>query len=304
MPLTVLIILVFVGIASMLFFLMYMIIPKKTDVEERLDSLATTTEELSVFEKPPTGMQKILARLGAKVPLRLQDYGKYMRVLVAAGIKKERLPVFMGSKIVLAVILPVLYNLLYGIPIEKDPTVQIIFTAILAILGFLLPTYWLRYKLKQRKTRIFHDLPDVLDLMMVCVESGISMDASMIKVCEDPLFEESPLITEMKITLQETRAGKPRVEALRDLGERPMESDLKSFAAMLVQTERLGTSLVQSMRVHSDSLRTIRRQRAEETAAKIAIKLLFPLAFFIFPALLVVILGPAYLRIMKMFGEF
>jgi tight adherence protein C len=303
MPLTVLIILVFVGIASMLFFLMYMIFPKKTDVEERLDSLATTTEEFSVFEKPPTGMQKILARLGAKVPLRLQDYGKYMRVLVAAGIKKERLPVFMGSKIVLAVILPVLYNLLYGIPIEKDPTVQIIFTAILAILGFLLPTYWLRYKLKKRQTRIFHDLPDVLDLMMVCVESGISMDASMIKVCEDPMFKESPLITEMTITLQETRAGKPRADALRDMGERPMESDLKSFAAMLVQTERLGTSLVQSMRVHSDSLRTIRRQRAEEAAAKIAIKLLFPLAFFIFPALLIVILGPAYLRIMKMFGE-
>jgi tight adherence protein C len=127
------------------------------------------------------------------------------------------------------------------------------------------------------------------------------MDAAMIKVNEDEQFRKSQLAKEMKIAIRETQAGKPRLDALRDMGERTMVSDLKDFAAMLIQTERLGTSLAQSLRVFSDSLRTIRRQRAEEAAAKTAIKLLFPLAFFIFPALLLVILGPAAIRIMKLF---
>jgi tight adherence protein C len=103
----------------------------------------------------------------------------------------------------------------------------------------------------------------------------------------------------MKLALQETRAGKPRAEALRDMGERSMVDDLKAFSAVLIQTDRLGTSLVQALRVHSDSLRTLRRQRAEEAAAKISIKMLFPLVFFIFPALLVVILGPGMIRIFR-----
>jgi tight adherence protein C len=125
----------------------------------------------------------------------------------------------------------------------------------------------------------------------------------MIKVSEDEQFKRGPLARELKIALQETRAGKPRLEALRDMGERSMVDDLKAFAAMLIQTERLGTSLAQSLRIFSDSLRTERRQRAEEAAAKTAIKLLFPLVLFIFPALLVVILGPAVLRIMAFFKD-
>jgi tight adherence protein C len=103
----------------------------------------------------------------------------------------------------------------------------------------------------------------------------------------------------LRTSIQETRAGKPRLDALRDMGERSMVDDLKAFAAMLIQTERLGTSLVQSLRVHADSLRTIRRQKAEEAAAKTAVKLIFPLVFFVFPALLVVILGPGVVKIYK-----
>ena len=302
MPLYALLILVFLGIASILFFLFYMFLPKKTTLEERLESLTPYAEELTL-EKPPTAWQKFLGRLGKKVPLRPQDYGKYQKMLVASGIKKERISVFMGVKMLLTVLLPVAYLVFYGIPIEKAFTTKVLFTAALAIVGFLLPTFWLRNKLQKRQLRIFHDLPDLLDLMTVCVEAGLSMDAAMIKVCEDSQFKKSPLAMEMKIATQETRAGKPRLDALRDMGERTMVDDLKAFAAMLVQTERLGTSLAQSLRVHSDSLRTIRRQRAEEAAAKTAIKLLFPLVFFIFPALLLVILGPGIIRIMKLFAE-
>jgi len=304
MPLSVLIALVFIGITSLLIFVIYLLTPKKSILEERLESLASTQPEvLTMFDKPPTSFQKFLGNLGANVPLRVQDYGKYVKMLVAAGIRKERVPVFLGVKILLAIILPVLYLILYGIPVEKDNTMRILLVVFFAILGFLLPTYWVRRKAKNRQEAIFHDLPDVLDLMTVCVESGLSMDGSMVRICDEPFFKKSPLVREMNIAIQETRAGKPRIEALRDMGERAQVDDLKSFGAMLVQTERLGTSLAQSLRVHSDSLRTIRRQRAEEAAAKLPVKLLFPLVFLIFPALLVIILGPAVLRIIKMFGE-
>lgn len=303
MPLFAVITLVFVSVASVLFVLFYLVLPKKSVLEERIESITPQKEELVFLEKPPTAWQKFLARLGKNVPLRPQDYGKYMKMLVAAGIKKERITIFMGVKLLLTLVLPFAYLSLYGIPVEKDPTIRILWTAGLAIAGFLIPTVWLRNKLKKRQIRIFHDLPDMLDLMTVCVEAGLSMDSSMIKVCEDEQFKKSPLASEIKIASQETRAGKPRLDALRDMGERAMVDDLKSFAAMLIQTERLGTSLAQSLRVFSDSLRTIRRQIAEEAAAKTAIKLIFPLVFFIFPALLVVILGPGVLRIMKFFTE-
>lgn len=304
MPLYVVITLVFLGTAAVLFLLIYMLTPKKTVLEERLEGLAQGTEELTILEKPPTGLRKFLGRVGAGVPIRIQDYGKYTRRLIAAGIKKERLPVYMGVRVLMAILLAVVYLMVYGVPLEKDYTSRVVFAAIFAIIGFLLPSYWLSRRVKKRQLQIFHDLPDVLDLMTVCVQAGLSIDAAMIKICEDPHFQKSPLIDEMKIALQETRAGKQRSEALREMGERSMVDDLRALSGMLIQTERLGTSLAQALLVHADSLRTKRRQIAEEAAAKVAIKLLFPLVFFIFPALLVVILGPAVLRIIKLFGEF
>lgn len=303
MPLYALLILIFLGIAFALFFLFYMFLPKKTTLEERLESLTSYAEEIVLLEKPLSAWQKFLGRLGKKIPLRPLDYGKYQKMLVAAGIKKERITVFMGFKMLLTILLPAAYLLFYGIPVEKDLTTKVLLTVALAIVGLLAPSFWLRKKVNKRHLSIFHDLPDVLDLMTVCVEAGLSMDAAMIKVCEDPLFKKSPLATEMRIATQETRAGKLRLDALRDMGERAMVDDLKAFGAMLIQTERLGTSLAQSLRIHSDSLRTIRRQRAEEAAAKTAVKLVFPLVFFVFPALLVVILGPSIIRIMKLFAE-
>jgi tight adherence protein C len=303
MPLFVLIALVFLATSSLVFLLLYLLIPKKTALKERIESLTSNTEEIAIMEKPLTAWEKFLGRLGKNIPMRPQDYGKYQKMLVASGIKKERIPIFMGSKILLAIILPFAYLIFYGIPVETDYTTKVLFTAAFAILGFLAPSYWLKHKLKKRQTSIFHEIPDFLDLMTVCVEAGLSMDAAMIKVCEDEQFKKSQLAREMRIAIQETRAGKPRLESLRDMGERSMVDDLKAFAAMLIQTERLGTSLAQSLRVFADSLRTIRRQMAEEAAAKTAVKLIFPLVFFIFPALLVVILGPGLLRIMKFFTE-
>jgi tight adherence protein C len=298
MPLYVLIALIFVGVFSLLFFLMYVMMPKKTMLQERIENLSASTEAV-LTSKPATPFQKFLGRLGANVPLRIEDYGKYSRRLLAAGMKKERVPVFIGAKIFLAALFPALYLIFYGMPVEKDPMSRMLISIVFAIIGFLLPSLWLSNKVKKRQLQIFFDLPDVLDLMTVCVEAGLSMDAAMIAITEELSFKKSPLVSEMKTVLRETRAGKQRAEALRDMGERCMVDDLKAFVTMLIQTERLGTSLAQSLRVHSDSFRKIRMQRAEEAAAKTAIKLLFPLVFFILPALFVVMLLPAVIRMAK-----
>jgi tight adherence protein C len=304
MPLSILIVLVFIGIASVLGFVMYLMVPKKTVLEERLENLVPgAVGEVSIFEKPLTAWEKFIGRLGANVPMRPEEHGKYMRMIIAAGFKKRRLSVFMGFRIALAVVLPVLYFVFYGIPFEKDSTMRLLSAVALAIVGFVGPSFWLARRVKKRQLEIFHDLPEVLDLMTVCVEAGLSMDAAMVKVSEDPNLKKSPLVDEIKILLQEVRAGKPRLEALRDMGERTMVEDLKAFAAMLIQTERLGTSLAQSLRVFSDTLRTIRMQRAQEAAAKTTVKLVFPLVFFILPALFVVMLLPAVIRISKVMSQ-
>jgi tight adherence protein C len=301
MPLYFLIVLVFVGTASLLAFLLYLLVPKKSVLKERLEGLEQRPVE-SAFETPLLFWQKFLGRMGAAVPLRINEYGKYMRMLIAAGIRKERLTLFMGSKIALTILLPAIYLTLYGIPVEKDYTTKVLFSAILAILGFLLPSVWLSSRVKKRQEQIFLDLPDVLDLMTVCVEAGLSIEASMLAISQEANFQKSPLVKEMKIVLAETRAGMPRGDALRNMGERPMVEDLKAFTTMLIQTERLGTSLAQALRVYSDSFRTIRMQRAEEAAAKTTIKLLFPLIFFILPAMFVVMLLPALIRMQRIMG--
>ena len=302
MPLYFLVVLIFLGIAFLLAFLLYLLVPKKTVLKERLEGLEQRPEG-SAFEGPLTFWQKLVGRLGAEVPMRPQDYGKYVRTLVAAGIRKERLPLFMGSKIALAILLPAIYLIVYGLTKEHDYLTKVMFTVFLGIFGFLLPSFWLTRRLKSRQLQIFFDLPDVLDLMTICVEAGLSIDAAMVSISQEINFQKSPLVKEMKIALAETRAGLPRVDALRNLGERPMVDDLRAFTTVLIQTERLGTSLAQALRVYSDSFRTIRMQRAEEAAAKTTIKLLFPLVFFILPAMFVVMLLPAIIRMQKFMSE-
>lgn len=293
---------IFLSLAVGVFSALYLIVSKRAVVKERLEEIAPPQEAVQVLEKPLTPLQKFLSRIGQKLPLRPEEQGKYAKMLVAAGIRPQRLPVFIGLKLFLAAALPAAYLFLYAFAARQERLNMVLISAALAIIGFILPSVQLHRMVKARQLRIFHDLPDVLDLMTICVESGLSMEGAMLRISEDRQFRQSPLAKEMKIALQETRAGKPRHEALRDMGERTMLDDMKAFCAMLIQTEKLGTSLAQSLRVHADSLRTIRRQRAEELAAKTAIKLLFPLVFLIMPAIFVVVLLPAVLKIKQFFG--
>jgi tight adherence protein C len=280
----------------------YLLLLRKSVVTERLESLFPVAKaKLDQPVESGTWAYK-LSRIGETVKLSPQEQSKYTKILVAAGLRKESIYMFFGSKILLAAALPSLFFFLYAAPRHIYFSRQaFLMMAACAIIGYLLPSYWIYGKKKNRQLQIFHSLPDILDLVTVCVEAGLSIDAAMIKTTETPEFTKDPLAGEIKIASMETRAGKPRIEALKDMAERTMVDDVKSFITMLAQTERFGTSLSQALRSYADSLRTRRRQIAEEAAAKTTIKMIFPLVLFILPALLVVILGPALVQIFKIF---
>lgn len=168
--------------------------------------------------------------------------------------------------------------------------------------GFYLPGILLDARVKKRQKAIQHGLPDALDLLVVCVEAGMGLDAAIYRVCLEMVSKEPILSAELRLLTLELRAGKSRREALKNLSSRIGLEDMGSLVAMLIQTDMFGTSIAQTLRVYADAMRTKRFQMAEELAAKLPVKLLFPLIFFIFPTLLIVILGPAGISLMKMFG--
>jgi len=192
-------------------------------------------------------------------------------------------------------ILTVVYAKITGMPSQRI----VLFLLAAVITGVFVPDMLLRRKIRKRQEEITDALPDALDLLVVCVEAGLGLNASFVKITEEFSLSSPTLSEEFDIVNREMVAGKPRQEALRALADRTGVEDVQSLVAMLVQTEKLGTSLAQSLRVHSDSLRTRRRQRAEEAAAKTTIKLVFPLVFLLFPALFIVILGPGIIQMMK-----
>lgn len=280
---------------------LYHFLVRKSVVTERLENLFPEKKAASRQATESGTWEYKLSRIGEMVNLPQQEQSKYTKILVAAGYRKESLFLFFGIKVLLAALLPALYFFCYSARRSEFNSQALLLLAVCAIGGYLLPSYWLYAKKRTRQEQIFHTLPDILDLVTVCVEAGLSMDAALIKAVETPQFGSDPLALEIRIAANETRAGKPRIEALRDMAERTMVDDVKAFVTMLSQTERFGTSLSRALRSYADSLRIKRRQIAEETAAKTTIKMIFPLILFIMPALLVVILGPALVQIVKIF---
>ena len=169
----------------------------------------------------------------------------------------------------------------------------------LAAVGYLLPDFILTHFLQKRQERIFKAVPDALDMMVVCVEAGLGLDMTFKRVGEEIRSLSPDMSDEFLLTNLEVRAGKQRDEALRNMAQRAGAPEMQNLTTVLIQTSRFGTSLAKALRVHSDSMRTKRRQMAEEIAAKSAVKLLFPLVLFIFPTIFVVLLGPAAIQIAR-----
>jgi len=174
---------------------------------------------------------------------------------------------------------------------------QVIFISlILALVGFYIPDLWLRIKIAHRKDEIVRGFPDALDLMVVCAEAGMGLDAAINRVGDEMQLRHPLLSEELKLLTLELRAGKMRREALKNLAMRTSSEDIESFVTLLIQTDKFGTSIAQALRVQADSMRTKRMQRVEEIAAKLPVKLIFPTILFIFPSMFLVLAGPALLR--------
>jgi len=244
-----------------------------------------------------------LWKLGDTSQSRLQE------LLVHAGVReKGAVEVFLGAKFALSLALPAAVAAVYlwranavGVPINYR--MLFIYAVIALIVGLMAPLMWLRKKARKRIDRIRLSLPDALDLLIVCVESGLGLDAAMIRISREMSDVAPEFCEELALMNLEISAGKPRQECLRNLALRSGCEEVEALAARISQAAKFGTNLGNSLRIHSESLRQKRRQEAEERAAKTTVKLLFPLVFCIFPAIFVVILGPAALNLIKHLGR-
>jgi tight adherence protein C len=199
-----------------------------------------------------------------------------------------------------AIGLPVLFSTMKLLFIKVfSPAFFMGISIMLALTGYYLPNLWIKMKKAWRQDKIIEGFPDALDLMVICVEAGMGMDAVISRVGEEMKLRNKVVSEEFRLLSLELRAGKPRREALKNLGIRTGLDDVASLMTLLIQTDKFGTSVAQALRVHSDSMRTKRQQRAEEIAAKLPVKLVFPLIIFMLPALLVTIVGPAVIKMIR-----
>jgi tight adherence protein C len=230
---------------------------------------------------------------------KTDEYTRVKLNLLRAGINNEELiPNYWGLKCFLGILLPVIFFLLRITTFKiVQPNTTMIICIILAIAGFYLPDLLLQIKIARRKNKISQGIPDALDILVVCVEAGMGLDGAMNRVADEINLNNKPLSEELKLYNLELRAGKSRPDALKNLGLRIDIEDIKNFATLLIQTDKFGTSIAQALRTYSDTFRTKRYMKAEEIAAKLPVKLMVPLIFCVFPALLVVLMGPAAVRI-------
>jgi tight adherence protein C len=266
-----------------------------TAIEQRLGELTGAPEKpLEVDRGYERAIVAALKRMGAVAPKSVSEMGKLQQKLVYAGYRnREALIVFFGIR--LAAAIGVFFIL--ATPVLFRPNVMMALAG--AAMGYLAPSMVLGRMAERRQHRIRLGLPDVLDLLVVSVEAGLGLDQAIQRVGEELAFAHPDLADELKLINLELRAGKGRIDALRNLAERTGVDDVQSLVAMLVQTDKFGTSVAQSLRVHSDTVRTKRRQRAEEAAAKTGVKMVFPLVFCIFPAIWVVAIGPAAIKFIQ-----
>jgi tight adherence protein C len=267
-------------------------------IERRLEEVAGVmvkpVEEERAFDKK---VADALKRLGNAVPRSPSEMGKLQQRLVTAGYRRnEAVAIFLGIRVGFALLL---FGL-FASPLVFRPNFLSAIAA--AGIGYVLPGFLLARMAKRRMHRIRLGLPDALDLLVVSVEAGLGLDQAIQRVADELAFAHPELADEMRLINLELRAGKARTEALRNFGERTQVDDVISLVAMLVQTDKFGTSVAQSLRVHSETSRTKRRQRAEEAAAKTGVKMVFPLVFCIFPAIWVVTIGPAAIKFVQVLG--
>ena len=298
------IVLTFLLASSLAFYVQYALFRKRNPLSDRLADLEKSNPfkaygESILTAQRETNVERVFEPLSRLIPKSPSEVSATRRKLMRAGYRnKSAITIFFGIKVVVIILLPLLLFLasrFRGMPAEN------LFFSLLACVGagYIIPDFILSTRVKARQERIQLALPDALDLMVVCVEAGLGLDQAILKTSEELRVTHPDICDELNLVNLELRAGKPRKEALKNLADRTGVDDINGLVSMLIQTDRFGTSIAQSLRVHSDSLRTKRRQRAEERAHKVSVKLVFPLVFLIFPAMFVIILGPGIIKIIQ-----
>jgi len=292
-------ILTFLATAGVVVAIVYAFSPAEVSVATRLARLAglagPAKEEAKFADRQKERVRDTLATVGKMMPTPGTEKASRTQLLMfRAGYRSsEALLAMRGVKLLfpIAALAGVYFSGLYRINVFFVPV------ATFAV-GYLLPDMWLTWRVSVRQRKLRKALPDALDLLVICVEAGLGLDQALMKVAQDMKIAHPQLSEELQFVNLEMRIGKTRIDALRELARRTGLDDIKSLVAMLIQTERFGTSIAQSLRVYSDDMRLKRRQRAEEMSAKTSVKMVPALVFFIFPALMVVILGPAIITLM------
>jgi len=238
-------------------------------------------------------IEQALDPLSKAIPLSPSEVSRARKWLIQAGYRDPRhITMYTGSRLAAA-----LFGFLLVVVASGFSSVPLLISV--TGFGFFLPRFVLKRLIQSRQQRIKIGLPDALDLTVICVEAGLALDQAMMRVGQDLHHAHPELSEEFHLVNLEMKAGKPRAEALRNLVERTGVDDIRSLVGTLIQTDRFGTSVAQALRVHSDSLRTERRQRAEEQAAKTTIKMVIPLVLFVLPSIIFVTLGPAVIQLIR-----
>jgi len=300
-----------IGLAVVLFAIVALIIasmmqPAQTDViGDRLSQFTERTMTLDELELQQPFSQRVLVPLMRAILAQLGKFGpkqsaERLKVSIQqAGNPANLTPImFSGMRMALFILLLVIAGAVtfgQGMPSTK----ALMYTAIGGVLGYLLPGMWLGQQIKKRKHNIVKALPDALDLLTISVEAGLAFDLALTRVADK---WDNELSKEFKRALTDTRLGRSRRDALKDMAQRTGVDDVQTFVAAIIQAEQLGVSIGKILRIQSDQMRIRRRQRAEEAAHKAPILMLIPMAFLIFPSLFVVILGPAVPKLMSSLG--
>lgn len=266
-------------------------------VRRRLSGLAAVSPTGAVTSESVVGehMTPFARRVRSWVPKSPKEMGRIERMLASAGYYGTW-PALLYAIVEIAV--PVAF---FFVVVARWGSGALLFAILAAGIGRFVPGLWLSRAVEKRRREIRNALPDAIDLLIVCVESGSGIDQALNKVAEELALPYPALAREMEMICAEMRAGRSRLDAFRNFADRTRVDDVRQLVAMLVQTDRFGTSIGQALRTHAEVSRTKRRQRAEEKAAKLGVKLLFPLVFCLFPAFYTVVLGPSMVRIFKEF---
>lgn len=268
-------------------------------MRRRLSEVAGTTTRPTVQVSVVTeGPSRLARRLRSFVPRSPNDMNHIQKMMASAGFYGEWPSIVFAT---VQLVLPVIVALVI-LAVTRAAT-GLLFGVIGGSIAYYMPMLWLGRRIDQRRAEIRNGLPDAIDLLIVCLEAGSGLDQALARVAEELDLAYPALAKELEFIGSETRAGSARIEAFKNFAARTKVDDVRSLVTMLVQSDRFGTSLGQALRTHADTSRTKRRQRAEERAAKLGVKLLFPLVFCLFPAFFTVVLGPAMVQIYRQFVQ-